>query len=264
MTDWSNAKLSFAFLIVQKKTDHHDDYDQEHASRHRLTSMVMISKHRDHALSVGTHRLRNGLCQRDIRYIGDAGDPRGSAIRTTASNNPRSSTTTTSSRIWNLADVSPTSTAHGTSKRQFIAPFQVHSSLAGVSMASLRPGERIERHVHPTMHEFMYVVQGRMRVTFETAAVASMSKQSQPAAAAAKRMRHGVPVSRRTQRAALLSRGRRDGGPVSRLSTTHDDRRRIHTRGWETEDDEMMMNHGPTATHAARQVSRKRTSGCCT
>ena len=73
------------------------------------------------------------------------------------------------SRIWNLDDVAPTSTSHGTSKRQFIHPFQkeMHPDLAGISVAYLEPGETVEPHGHPNMHEFMFVLDGSMKATLQ-------------------------------------------------------------------------------------------------
>jgi len=153
---------------------------RQHASNHQLLSMLIIMPS-PLVLIVYVMGLASGifatLVVQEILAV----------LPSAASNSHPQSSTTTSSRIWNLAEVSPTSTSHGTSKRQFISPFQVHPSLAGVSMASLQPGERIETHVHPTMHEFMYVVQGRMRVTFET----KQSRQQQECATGC--LFHGAP-----------------------------------------------------------------------
>jgi quercetin dioxygenase-like cupin family protein len=56
------------------------------------------------------------------------------------------------------------STSHGTTKQQLLEPFQAHPNLAGISVATLKPGEWIEKHSHATMHEFFYVLSGKVDV----------------------------------------------------------------------------------------------------
>lgn len=59
-------------------------------------------------------------------------------------------------------------TSHGTSKQQLMEPFSVHPNLAGISVATLQPGQSIERHAHGSMHEFFYVLSGNVDITVES------------------------------------------------------------------------------------------------
>jgi quercetin dioxygenase-like cupin family protein len=63
-----------------------------------------------------------------------------------------------------IDDVPLRSTSHGTMKQQLIEPFQTHPNLAGISVATLKPGELIEKHSHVTMHEYFYVLSGKVDV----------------------------------------------------------------------------------------------------
>jgi mannose-6-phosphate isomerase-like protein (cupin superfamily) len=70
------------------------------------------------------------------------------------------------SRIWQTDDIVRSYTSHGSTKKQIIQPFQLHPNLAGISVAYLEPGQDVEQHVHPSMHEFMFVLDGSMTVKF--------------------------------------------------------------------------------------------------
>jgi mannose-6-phosphate isomerase-like protein (cupin superfamily) len=72
------------------------------------------------------------------------------------------------STVTRLEAVPLQSSAHsGVYKQQFIEEFTVHPLLAGLSVATLRPGQSIPRHVHPTMHEFFFVLQGNLSIEVE-------------------------------------------------------------------------------------------------
>lgn len=44
-------------------------------------------------------------------------------------------------------------------KQQFLEPFYI-PNLAGYSVATLLPGQRVDAHRHETMHELFYIIQG--------------------------------------------------------------------------------------------------------
>lgn len=71
------------------------------------------------------------------------------------------------SRIWQTDNIDFSYTSHGSTKKQIIPPFQLHPNLAGISVAYLEPGQNVEQHVHPSMHEFMFVLDGSMTVKFQ-------------------------------------------------------------------------------------------------
>jgi mannose-6-phosphate isomerase-like protein (cupin superfamily) len=52
-------------------------------------------------------------------------------------------------------------TSHpGISKQAILQPFDIAANLAGLSIASIEPGKTIEKHCHPTMFEFFYILSG--------------------------------------------------------------------------------------------------------
>jgi hypothetical protein len=72
------------------------------------------------------------------------------------------------SQIIRLDNVPLTSTshvdnAHGRSitKQQLIEPFVLAHNLAGISVTSLLPGQTVYRHVHESMQEFFYILDGQ-------------------------------------------------------------------------------------------------------
>jgi quercetin dioxygenase-like cupin family protein len=71
-----------------------------------------------------------------------------------------------SSSIQDLKDVPVSSTshqdAHGNpvTKQQLVQPFLV-PNVAGISVATILPGQQVEMHKHETMHEFFYVLEGQ-------------------------------------------------------------------------------------------------------
>jgi Cupin domain len=69
------------------------------------------------------------------------------------------------STIVRLENVPLRSTSHGTTKQQLVEAFAVHPNLAGLSVATMTRRQIIERHVHPSMHEFFYVLQGKLSIS---------------------------------------------------------------------------------------------------
>jgi Cupin domain len=66
------------------------------------------------------------------------------------------------------------SSAHaGIYKQQLIEAFGVHPLLAGISVATLRSGQSIPRHVHESMHEFFFVLQGNLSIEVEESSESS-------------------------------------------------------------------------------------------
>jgi hypothetical protein len=66
--------------------------------------------------------------------------------------------------IKHIDDVPIRQTSHGTLKQQLVEPFALHPNLAGISIATLHDGERVERHSHATMFEFFYVLDGTLLI----------------------------------------------------------------------------------------------------
>lgn len=88
--------------------------------------------------------------------------PDGGSSQTTAIG---SGSTTIRSSIQDLEDVPISNTSHHDdlgkpiTKQQLLAPFVV-PNVAGISVATILPGQRVEMHSHETMHEFFYVLEG--------------------------------------------------------------------------------------------------------
>lgn len=84
-------------------------------------------------------------------------------LTTSASKRP---ITKISSSIQDLKDVPIRSTSHQDdhgspiTKQQLIEPFVV-PNVAGISVATILPGQRVEMHNHETMHEFFFVLEGQ-------------------------------------------------------------------------------------------------------
>lgn len=51
-------------------------------------------------------------------------------------------------------------------KQQFIEPFQIHTNIAGISIATIQPGQTIEQHHHESMHEFFYILTGTVTIIY--------------------------------------------------------------------------------------------------
>jgi hypothetical protein len=66
--------------------------------------------------------------------------------------------------IKHIDDIPMRQTSHGTLKQQLVEPFALHPHLAGISIATLKEGERVERHAHATMFEFFYVLDGTLLI----------------------------------------------------------------------------------------------------
>lgn len=78
-----------------------------------------------------------------------------------------------SGSIHRLADTPPRNTAHkdkdtgqAITKQQFLEPFLV-PNVAGYSVATLLPSQRVESHEHSTMHEFFYILEGTAIFTID-------------------------------------------------------------------------------------------------
>eukprot|EP00977_Amphora_coffeiformis_P013513 scaffold3571_cov176-Amphora_coffeaeformis.AAC.29 len=66
-----------------------------------------------------------------------------------------------SSYVTHLNEIPLQPTSHkGVDKQSLLPPFSIAENLAGLSVASIQPGQTIERHHHPTMFEFFYVISG--------------------------------------------------------------------------------------------------------
>ena len=78
----------------------------------------------------------------------------------------KSSVTKVISSIQDLKDVPVRSTSHQDdhgspiTKQQLVEPFAV-PNVAGISVATILPGQRVDMHKHETMHEFFYVLEGQ-------------------------------------------------------------------------------------------------------
>lgn len=59
-------------------------------------------------------------------------------------------------------------TSHHTSKIQLVEPFALHPQLAGMSIAELRSGQKVETHVHESLIEIFVVLQGRLGMEWWT------------------------------------------------------------------------------------------------
>ena len=57
---------------------------------------------------------------------------------------------------------------HGIYKQQLIESFIIHPSLAGISIATINKGQKIQRHIHQTMHEFFYILSGTIIIEYTT------------------------------------------------------------------------------------------------
>jgi mannose-6-phosphate isomerase-like protein (cupin superfamily) len=56
----------------------------------------------------------------------------------------------------------------GILKQSLILPLTaVHPDLVGISVATIRPGQVVSMHVHETMHEFFYILQGAVEITVQ-------------------------------------------------------------------------------------------------
>jgi hypothetical protein len=66
--------------------------------------------------------------------------------------------------IERINDIPLRETSHGTLKQQLVEPFTLHPNLAGISVATLQEGERIEQHVHKSMYEFFYILEGTLMI----------------------------------------------------------------------------------------------------
>jgi quercetin dioxygenase-like cupin family protein len=70
------------------------------------------------------------------------------------------------SSIQDLKDIPVSNTSHHDdhgrpiTKQQLVEPFLV-PLVAGISVATILPGQRVEMHNHETMHEFFYVLEGQ-------------------------------------------------------------------------------------------------------
>ena len=68
--------------------------------------------------------------------------------------------------VSHLDDIPKRSTSHADQngkpvyKKQIVEPFQVHPMLAGISVGIFDPAQEVSEHVHETMHEFFYVLEG--------------------------------------------------------------------------------------------------------
>jgi quercetin dioxygenase-like cupin family protein len=81
-----------------------------------------------------------------------------------------SSEITSSQAIINAADVPWTKTSHAGvgEKQQLVSAFSHHSNLAGISIGRMQPGERIVSHVHSDMHEYFFVLSGKVYFDLES------------------------------------------------------------------------------------------------
>jgi quercetin dioxygenase-like cupin family protein len=76
----------------------------------------------------------------------------------------------TSGSIHRLADTAVRNTSHTDAnnqpitKQQLIEPFDV-PNLAGFSVATLLPGQRVYSHDHRSMHEFFFILEGKVLFT---------------------------------------------------------------------------------------------------
>lgn len=87
------------------------------------------------------------------------------------------SLSSSSSTFQDLKTVPERLTSHGTIKQQLVNEFSVHPDLAGIAVATLKRGQSIERHVHESMHEFFYILEGA--VSISTTEQHSMDRQQQ-------------------------------------------------------------------------------------
>lgn len=77
-----------------------------------------------------------------------------------------------SGSIHRLADAPVRNTSHydadnqPITKQQLIEPFDV-PNLAGFSVATLLPGQRVNSHDHRSMHEFFFILEGKALFTIE-------------------------------------------------------------------------------------------------
>jgi quercetin dioxygenase-like cupin family protein len=77
-----------------------------------------------------------------------------------------------SGSIHHLGDTPIRRTAHkdehgrAITKQQFIEPFVI-PNVAGYSVATMLPGQKVESHEHSTMHEFFYILQGTAVFTID-------------------------------------------------------------------------------------------------
>ena len=82
------------------------------------------------------------------------------------SSRPASSKSTGS--VLHFADLPWKNTAHaGIQKKQFIEPFVI-PNFSGFQVASLKAGQLVESHEHPTMHEIFYVISGKAIFTVDS------------------------------------------------------------------------------------------------
>ena len=66
-----------------------------------------------------------------------------------------------SSFVTHLNSIPFQATSHkGVDKQSLLPPFSITENLAGLSVASIQPGQTIEKHNHLTMFEFFYVLSG--------------------------------------------------------------------------------------------------------
>jgi mannose-6-phosphate isomerase-like protein (cupin superfamily) len=67
--------------------------------------------------------------------------------------------------VYRLSDIPSTNTSHTDhfgrpiTKQQLIHPFEI-PTIAGFSVAILRPGQEVQFHEHVSMHEFFYILEG--------------------------------------------------------------------------------------------------------
>jgi quercetin dioxygenase-like cupin family protein len=74
--------------------------------------------------------------------------------------------------IHRLADTPIRNTSHKDAnnrpitKQQFLEPFDV-PNVAGFSVTTLLPGQQVQAHVHQSMHEFFYILEGKGTFTID-------------------------------------------------------------------------------------------------
>ena len=85
---------------------------------------------------------------------------------------PNSSVRNMFGSIHRLADTPIRNTSHKDAnnrpitKQQLIEPFYV-PNVAGFSVATLQPDQRIDAHEHQSMHEFFYILEGKVTFTID-------------------------------------------------------------------------------------------------
>jgi quercetin dioxygenase-like cupin family protein len=127
---------------------------------------MMVSKSRQPVTGRMTMMIRNSkLAHVILAFVMGILVGRRFFVRTIGGTTPTKTTQAIVGSIHHLQDTPIRNTSHKDeqgrpiTKQQFLEPFAI-PTVAGVSVATILPGQRVEMHQHESMHEFFYILQG--------------------------------------------------------------------------------------------------------